>query len=79
MEEDRSRDALLLRDLRRPGLAETYGFTRITVRPDQMGGSPCIPGLRIPVATVPGMVAEGMSYREILAARSGPARYRAST
>ncbi|MFI5004018.1 MAG: DUF433 domain-containing protein [Solirubrobacterales bacterium] len=43
-------------------------FTRITVRPDQMGGAPCIRGLRIPVATVVGMVAEGMSDPEILAA-----------
>jgi uncharacterized protein (DUF433 family) len=43
-------------------------FTRITVRADQMGGVPCIRGLRIPVATVVGMVADGMSTPEILAA-----------
>lgn len=43
-------------------------FTRITVRPDQMGGVPCIRGLRIPVATVVDMVADGMAHREILAA-----------
>lgn len=41
-------------------------FTRITVRADQMGGVPCIRGLRIPVATVVEMVADGMSEREIL-------------
>jgi uncharacterized protein (DUF433 family) len=41
-------------------------FTRITVRADQMGGVPCIRGLRIPVATVVGMVADGMSDQEIL-------------
>lgn len=41
-------------------------FTRITVRADQMSGVPCIRGLRIPVATVVGMVADGMSEREIL-------------
>lgn len=41
-------------------------FTRITVRPDQMGGVPCVRGLRIPVATVVGMVADGMSEAEIL-------------
>jgi uncharacterized protein (DUF433 family) len=41
-------------------------FTRITVRADQMGGVPCIRGLRIPVATIVGMVADGMSDREIL-------------
>jgi len=33
-------------------------FTRITVNPHQMGGVPCIRGLRIPVATVVGMVAD---------------------
>ena len=41
-------------------------FERITVRADQMGGAPCIRGLRIPVATVVGMVADGMSREEIL-------------
>ena len=41
-------------------------LTRITVNPNQMGGVPCIRGLRIPVATVVGMVAEGMSHEEIL-------------
>jgi len=46
----------------------SVSFTRITVRVDQMGGVPCIRGLRIPVATVVGMVAEGMSDLEILAA-----------
>jgi uncharacterized protein (DUF433 family) len=43
-------------------------FTRITVRPDQMGWVPCVRGLRIPVATVVGMVADGMSEQEIVAA-----------
>jgi uncharacterized protein (DUF433 family) len=43
-------------------------FTRITVRADQMGGVPCVRGLRIPVATVVGMVADGISEQEILAA-----------
>jgi uncharacterized protein (DUF433 family) len=43
-------------------------FTRITVNPRQMGGAPCIRGLRIPVATVVGMVADGMTETEILAA-----------
>ena len=41
-------------------------FTRITVNAHQMGGVPCIRGLRIPVATVVGMVAEGMTPVEIL-------------
>jgi uncharacterized protein (DUF433 family) len=43
-------------------------FTRITVRAEQMGGVPCIRGLRIPVATVVGMLADGMSDPEVLAA-----------
>ena len=41
-------------------------FQRITVNPNQMAGVPCIRGLRIPVATVVGMLAEGMSEGEIL-------------
>jgi uncharacterized protein (DUF433 family) len=41
-------------------------FTRITVNPNQMGGVPCLRGLRIPVATVVDMVADGMSFHEIL-------------
>jgi uncharacterized protein (DUF433 family) len=43
-------------------------YTRITVNPNQMGGVPCIGGLRIPVATVVGMVADAMSENENLAA-----------
>ena len=43
-------------------------FTRITVNPKQMGGVPCIRGLRIPVATVVDMIADGMSQAEILRA-----------
>jgi uncharacterized protein (DUF433 family) len=43
-------------------------FARITVRAEQMGGVPCIRGLRIPVATVVGMVADGMTTDEIVAA-----------
>lgn len=43
-------------------------FTRITVDAQQMGGVPCIRGLRIPVATVVGMVADGMAEKEILKA-----------
>ncbi len=42
-------------------------FTRITTDPAQMGGVPCIRGLRIPVATVVGLVAQGMPNDEILA------------
>jgi uncharacterized protein (DUF433 family) len=41
-------------------------FQRITINPRKMGGVPCIRDLRIPVATVVGMVADGMRPEEIL-------------
>lgn len=41
-------------------------FTRITVDTEIMGGMPCIRGMRVPVATVVAMVADGMSTGEIL-------------
>ena len=50
----------------RPGALLLVTFTRIIVRADQMGGIPCIRGLRIPVATVDGMIADGMTADEIL-------------
>jgi uncharacterized protein (DUF433 family) len=43
-------------------------FNRITINPRSMGGVPCIRNLRIPVATVVNMVAEGMQTPEILEA-----------
>jgi len=43
-------------------------YERITVKAEQMGGVPCVRGLRIPVATVVEMVAEGMSVGEIMKA-----------
>ena len=46
----------------------TMTFERITVNPRQMGGVPCVRGLRIPVATVVGMAGDGMSEEEILKA-----------
>jgi uncharacterized protein (DUF433 family) len=42
-------------------------FERITLTPNQMGGVPCVRGLRIPVATVLRMLAGGMTEQEILA------------
>ncbi len=42
-------------------------FERISTDPKVLGGVPCIRGLRVPVATVVGMVADGMSVDEILA------------
>jgi uncharacterized protein (DUF433 family) len=46
---------------------QATNFERITVNPNQMGGVPCVRGLRIPVATVLRMLAGGMSEQEILA------------
>jgi uncharacterized protein (DUF433 family) len=42
-------------------------FTRITTDPRQMGGVPCLRGLRIPVATVVALIAEGQTSDQILA------------
>lgn len=41
-------------------------FSRITIDPNQCGGVPCIRHLRIPVATVVGLVSEGLSVEQIL-------------
>lgn len=41
-------------------------YERITVDPEVMGGLPCIRGLRIPVASVVAMVADGMPADEIV-------------
>ncbi|GDY29097.1 DUF433 domain-containing protein [Gandjariella thermophila] len=40
---------------------------RVTVHPNQMNGQPCIRGLRMPVATVLAMLADGMTPNEITA------------
>ncbi|MBN9610953.1 MAG: hypothetical protein BGO26_08795 [Actinobacteria bacterium 69-20] len=42
-------------------------FERISTDPEVMGGMPCVRGLRIPVASVVAMVADGMSVDEIIA------------
>ena len=41
-------------------------FERISINQAQMGGVPCIRGLRIPVATVVGLVAQGMPDARIM-------------
>ena len=46
---------------------EGLAFERITTDPEVMGGLPCIRGLRMPVATVVAMVADGMTNDEMLA------------
>jgi uncharacterized protein (DUF433 family) len=42
-------------------------FERITVDPALMGGVPTVRGLRIPVASVVSMIADGMTAEEICA------------
>ncbi|MFN0101791.1 MAG: DUF433 domain-containing protein [Bryobacteraceae bacterium] len=42
-------------------------FKLITVDPAQMGGVPCVRGLRIPVATVLRLLAGGLTEEKILA------------
>lgn len=42
-------------------------FERITIDPDVMGGLPCIRGLRVPVATVVALVADGLTASDIIA------------
>ncbi len=43
-------------------------FDRITLDPKQMGGKPCIRGLRVTVSTVLGLLASGHDRQRILAA-----------
>jgi uncharacterized protein (DUF433 family) len=50
------------------GILVPMRFERITVNPAQMGGQPCMRGLRIPVATVVAMVADGMTAQEVVGA-----------
>ena len=42
-------------------------FERISIHPNQMSGEPCIRMLRIPVATVITLIAQGLSVNKILA------------
>jgi uncharacterized protein (DUF433 family) len=42
-------------------------FERVTTDADRMGGLPCIRDLRFPVTTVVSMVADGMTFDQILA------------
>ena len=43
-------------------------MSSVTIDPRQMNGAACIRGLRIPVATVVGMIGEGMTQDDILRA-----------
>ena len=42
------------------------GFNRITQRAGQMGGRPCIRGLRVTVGMVVGAIASGYSVEQVL-------------
>lgn len=50
-----------------PATMVSMEFKRITTNPRQMDGVPCLRGLRIPVATVVALVAEGQTTENILA------------
>ena len=39
---------------------------RITMRPDQMGGRPCIRDMRVTVGMIVGQIAAGQSFDELL-------------
>lgn len=54
-------------DNRNGGHGNMKYFERITVDPAQVGGVPCVRGLRIPVATVLRLLAGGLSEQRILA------------
>jgi len=41
-------------------------YPRITVDPQKMGGVPCIRDLRMPIATILAMLAEGYNVNQIL-------------
>lgn len=43
-------------------------FHRITRNPEVMGGKPCVRGMRVTVATILGLLTNGRSEEEILAA-----------
>ena len=42
-------------------------FDRITFEPGKMGGKACIRGMRIPVSTILGLLADNMTVEEIIA------------
>ena len=41
-------------------------FDRITAEQEKMGGVACIRGFRIPVSTIIGLIADGMTTQKIL-------------
>lgn len=71
----RSASPILARD---PRPRQVYGrhmtFQRITVSAEVMGGVPCIRGLRIPVAAVVVMIADGITPDEVVAELPDPTK-----
>ena len=50
-----------------PLLSKThYRFDRITFNPNILGGKPCIRGMRIGVSLIVNLVANGMTFHDIL-------------
>jgi len=45
---------------------EFPGLDRVTINPEIMGGKPCIRGMRMTVGTITGLVATGISFKEII-------------
>ena len=43
-----------------------FGFDRITTHPDILGGKPCIRSMRVSVALIVNLVANGMTVSEII-------------
>ena len=41
-------------------------YTRITINPEMCSGKPCIRGIRLPVATLLGYLAGGVSMEQLL-------------
>ncbi|WP_026904239.1 DUF433 domain-containing protein [Pedobacter glucosidilyticus] len=41
-------------------------LTRIVLDPNVMGGKPCIKGLRVTVGTLIGLLASGLSFKDVL-------------
>jgi uncharacterized protein (DUF433 family) len=40
---------------------------RVTIEPEQVGGLPCIRGMRIPVSTILGQLSAGQTHDQVLA------------
>lgn len=64
---ERTRAFLVVKESEPAVRSGAVTFERITTNPDVMGGQPCLRGLRIPVATVVAMAADGMTAGDIIA------------